>query len=340
MQTKVLQVDPERPDPPALALAARILVNGGLVAFPTETVYGLGASALKPEAVARIFAAKGRPANNPVIVHISAEHHARSLVTSWPENARRLANRFWPGPLTLVLPRSSMVPEAVTAGGPTVAIRLPGHTVSLALLRAAGIPLAAPSANRSNYLSPTRPEHVLDGLDGRIDLLIDAGPTSGGIESTVVDLTTAPPRILRPGLISVSQLESEIGSISLARTKTDSPPTEAARSPGLMNRHYAPRAPLECISGNSWIRVQMYLNEGLQVGWLTFGHTPEPLSGRLHCIEMPSDANSYAAQLYAHLHLLDKHGVERILVDLPPDTPAWAAVRDRLSRASGHKESD
>jgi L-threonylcarbamoyladenylate synthase len=340
MQTKVLQVDPEQPDPAAIALAAKILVNGGLVAFPTETVYGLGANALRPDAVSRIFAAKGRPATNPVIVHISQEPQARSLVTSWPENAVRLANHFWPGPLTIVLPRSSMVPETVTAGGPTVAIRMPGHPVALALLRAAGIPLAAPSANRSTYLSPTRPEHVLDGLDGRIDLLIDSGPTSGGIESTVVDLTTVPPRILRPGLISLSQLESEIGSITLARTETDRSSTEAARSPGLMNRHYAPRTPLECLSANSWIRAQTYLSEGLQVGWLTMGPAPDPQPTRLHCIEMPSDPNSYAAQLYSHLHLLDKFGVERILVDLPPDTPAWAAVRDRLKRATAHKESD
>jgi L-threonylcarbamoyladenylate synthase len=338
MHTKVLQVDPDRPDPAAIALAAKVLVNDGLVAFPTETVYGLGANALKPGAVSRIFAAKGRPANNPVIIHISQEAQARSLVSSWPENAGRLAKRFWPGPLTIVLPRSSVVPDIVTAGGPTVAIRVPDHPVALALLRAAGIPLAAPSANRSTYLSPTRPEHVLDGLDGRIDLLIDAGPTRGGIESTVVDLTAFPGRILRPGLISLSQLESVIGPITLARTETDNPPSEAARSPGLMNRHYAPRAPLECLSGNSWIRVQTYLSEGLQVGWLTLGPAPGPLPAQLSRIEMPLDPNSYAAQLYACLHLLDKSGVERILVDLPPDTPVWAAVRDRLSRASANKE--
>jgi L-threonylcarbamoyladenylate synthase len=333
METKVLQVDPERPDSGVIALAAEILVNGGLVAFPTETVYGLGADALNPNAVSSIFAAKGRPANNPVIVHIFEESQARALVKIWPEQAVQLANHFWPGPLTIVLPRSSAVPDIVTAGGATVAIRIPAHPVALALLRAAKVPIAAPSANRSSYLSPTRPEHVLDGLEGRIDLLLDAGPTSGGIESTVVDLTRSPSRLLRPGLISLSELELTLGLITFPIAQTKEP----LRSPGLLKRHYAPRALLECLEDSTWNHVQDYLKAGHRVGWLAFGQPPSPMPARLQCVQMPVDPASYGARLYSSLYLLDKSSVERILVDLPPDTPEWAAIRDRLRRASAQK---
>ena len=176
-----------------------MLRRGGLVAFPTETVYGLGANALDAEAVRHIFAAKGRPATNPVIVHVAEIARVREVVADWPPLAERLAGRFWPGPLTLVLPRHPALPALVTAGGPTVAVRVPLHPVALALLRAAVVPVAAPSANRSTRLSPTRAEHVLAGLAGRIDLLLDGGPASGGLESTVLDVTTVPPRLLRRG---------------------------------------------------------------------------------------------------------------------------------------------
>ena len=190
-----------------------MLRGGGLAAFPTETVYGLGANALDAAAVARIFAAKGRPANNPLIVHLADAAQVREIAADWPESASRLAERFWPGPLTLVLPRRDIVPDIVTARGPTVAVRVPAHPVAQALLRAAALPLAAPSANRSTELSPTRAEHVLRGLEGRIDLLLDGGPTAGGIESTVLDVTIMPPRLLRPGLIGVAQLEAVIGPL-------------------------------------------------------------------------------------------------------------------------------
>src|SRR5438270_2167933 len=183
MPTEVLPVSAEAPAADVIARAARVLRAGGLVAFPTETVYGLGANALDAVAVARIFAAKGRPANNPLIVHVAAIDAARDLTAAWPESAARLAERFWPGPLTLVLPRAGRVPDIVTASGPTVAVRVPAHPVALALLRAAALPIAAPSANRSTSLSPTTAEHVRRGLDGRIDLLLDAGPTAGGLES-------------------------------------------------------------------------------------------------------------------------------------------------------------
>src|SRR5690348_13744143 len=213
MKTAIFPLDPSSANLEAIAEAARILRAGGLVAFPTETVYGLGANALDASAVARIFAAKGRPANNPLIIHIADASDVRKVVADWPESAGRLAERFWPGPLTLVLPRCDAVPDAVTAGGPTVAVRVPAHPVAQALVRAAGVPIAAPSANRSMELSPTRAEHVLRGLDGRIDVLLDGGPTAGGIESTVLDLTATPPRLLRPGLIGVAELEAVLGRV-------------------------------------------------------------------------------------------------------------------------------
>src|SRR5581483_10612849 len=243
VETEVVRVHPQKPDETAMTRAAEALRGGGLVAFPTETVYGLGANALDAEAVARIFAAKGRPANNPLIVHVPDVAAARELVTDWPETAERLAERFWPGPLTLALPRRETIPDIVTAGGPTVAVRVPAHPVALALFRAAGVPVAAPSANRSGYLSPTRAEHVLAGLDGRIEMVLDAGPVPGGIESTVLDLTGDPPRLLRPGLVSPAELEAVIGPIRTAEPA----PTGGDRplpSPGMLSRHYAPRTPL------------------------------------------------------------------------------------------------
>ncbi|HMF19354.1 MAG TPA: L-threonylcarbamoyladenylate synthase, partial [Gemmataceae bacterium] len=236
MQTQVLLVDSDHPDSDAIARAAEILRNGGLVAFPTETVYGLGANALDPAAVARIFQAKGRPPQNPLIVHVAKLETTANLAADWPEKATELAERFWPGPLTLVVRKRACVPDAVTAGGDTVALRVPSHPVALALLKAANIPIAAPSANRSTLLSPTRAEHVLHGLEGRIDLLLDAGPTPGGLESTVLDVTTNPPRLLRPGLISPAELGAVIGPI----IQKESPnPGDTLRSPGMLGRHYA-----------------------------------------------------------------------------------------------------
>ncbi len=203
ISTRVLRLDPARIDQTAIAEAAAILHSGGLVAFPTETVYGLGASALDADAVARIYAAKARPSCNPIIVHVPDVTAARGLTTSWPEAAERLAARFWPGPLTLVLPRSQAIPDIVTGGGPNVGLRVPAQPIAQALLQAANLPVAAPSANLATYISPTTAQHVLRGLGGRIDCLLDGGPTSAGIESTVLDLTTDPPRVLRPGPVQI-----------------------------------------------------------------------------------------------------------------------------------------
>jgi L-threonylcarbamoyladenylate synthase len=340
MQTAVLAIDPNAPDPVVLARAAGVLRAGGLVAFPTETVYGLGADALIAEAVGRVFTAKGRPANNPLIVHVADEAGARAVAGEWPEAAARLAARFWPGPLTLVVPKAAAVPAVVTAGGPTVAVRVPAHPVALALLRAAGVPLAAPSANRSSQLSPTRAEHVLRGLAGRIDLVLDGGPTTGGLESTVLDVTSTPPRLLRPGLIGPADLEAVIGPVTCSQAAAGET-AGVLPSPGMMRRHYAPRKPLECVEGDSLSRVEELAAAGERVGWLVFGRSyifptnviPFPTS--VYYGQLPSDPTACAAQLYDLLHHLDKDvPVTRIVVELPPDTPEWLAVRDRLRRAS------
>jgi L-threonylcarbamoyladenylate synthase len=331
MRTEVLTVDANHPDGGALARAAAVLRGGGLVAFPTETVYGLGASALDAAAVARVFAAKGRPSNNPLIVHVAGAGEAAAVVASWPAPAARLAERFWPGPLTLVLPKGPAVPDAVTAGGPTVAVRVPAHPVALALLRAAGVPVAAPSANRSGYLSPTRAEHVLAGLDGRIEMVLDAGPVPGGIESTVLDLASDPPRLLRPGLVSPAELEAIVGPV---RTPEPAPTGDERPmpSPGMLSRHYAPRTPLELAEDGGRGRVEELRRAGLRVGWLTFD--PAESAGGVTVIVMPRDAREYAARLYAALHALDAAGLDRLVAALPPDSPEWLAVRDRLRRAA------
>jgi L-threonylcarbamoyladenylate synthase len=331
VETEVLSISAEHPQADVIARAADILRRGGLVAFPTETVYGLGANALKADVVARIFQAKDRPPTNPLIVHITRTEQVHGLVTSFPDTAARLAQRFWPGPLTLVLPKQPIVPDLVTATLPTVAVRMPAHPVARALIDAAGFPIAAPSANRSSLLSPTRAEHVLRGLSGRIDMLLDSGPTSGGLESTVLDLTTTPPRLLRPGLVSVAELEAIAGPI--ARPEAAASPSTPMPSPGMLARHYAPRAPLQVSEDTGFTTVVEWLRKGVRVGWLTLAEPAEIPTGVLLQI-MSRDPAEYSAQLYAVLHALDDAGVGRIVVEMPPDTDAWLAVRDRLRRAA------
>jgi L-threonylcarbamoyladenylate synthase len=326
---EVLTVDPQHPEPESVARAAAVLRRGGLVAFPTETVYGLGANALDAEAVRRIFAAKGRPPHNPLIVHLADTSRVREVAADWPPEAERLAERFWPGPLTLVLPRAAAVPDIVTAGGPTVAVRVPVHPVALALLRAADVPVAAPSANRSAQLSPTRAQHVLEGLAGRIDLLLDGGPTPGGLESTVLDVTTTPPRLLRPGLVSPARLEEVVGVVE----RPHGLPAEgqALVSPGMLAKHYSPRTPLECVEQGG-TRVTELVAAGLRIGWLSLSE--EGRSSGLVKVDMPLAPAEYAAELYATLHEMDRLGLDRIVVTLPPEGEEWLAVRDRLRRAA------
>jgi len=317
MNTEILRVDPVVPEPAIIAKAADLLRTGRLVAFPTETVYGLGANSLDPVAVRSIFTAKGRPASNPVILHVADPSQVVNVVAEWPETARRLAARFWPGPLTIVVPKKPGVPDEVTAGGPTVAVRCPNHPVARALLRVAGVPVAAPSANRSTELSPTLAEHVVKSLNGRIDMILDGGPCAGGIESTVVDVTGGVVRLLRPGLITVPMLEEVVGLVDLASRGCE-PPGSVARSPGQMAKHYSPRTPV-VLALDVDAEHRRLRDAGL----------------RVISVECDSDDPvGYATDLYAILHELDEGGFDRIVIELPPDTPEWAAVRDRLTRAA------
>jgi L-threonylcarbamoyladenylate synthase len=279
-----------------------------------------------------IFAAKGRPGNNPLIVHVADQADAVSLSASWPDGARKLADRFWPGPLTLVVPAGPRIPHTVTAGGTTVGLRVPAHPVAQLLLRETGLPLAAPSANRSSSLSPTHAEHVLAGLNGRIAMILNAGPTPGGLESTVLDLTQQPPVLLRPGLVTPLEIENSIGPI--ARQAVASP-GKPLKSPGMLDRHYAPRAPLECVPGNGWERVRQLCAGGCRVGWLTFREPPGSMTMAGVCVlTMPDQPRLYGAQLFNALHVLDAAGVDRIVVEFPPAGDAWLAIHDRLQRAA------
>jgi L-threonylcarbamoyladenylate synthase len=332
MHTLVLPVDPHDPDRHAIARAADVLRRGGLVAFPTETVYGLGALALDPLAVARIYTAKGRPASNPIIVHVADADAVGQVATAWPETAARLAERFWPGPLTLVLPRHPDVPDLVTANGETVGVRVPAHPVAQALLRAVAAPVAAPSANRSCELSPTCGQHVLGSLEGRIEVLVDAGPTPGGIESTVLDLASARPRLLRPGLVSLAELEAVVGPVERAPAPAELP--AILPSPGMMARHYAPRTTLECVGDSGRDRARALCEAGQRVGWVTFLEKPGLEHANLVVEVLPATVIDCSARLYAVLHRLDALQLDRIIVALPPHTEEWLAVHDRLQRAS------
>ena len=328
-----LPVDPSSPDPDAIARAAAVLKRGGLVAFPTETVYGLGAHALDPAAVARIFAAKGRPDYNPLIVHVAGVEEARGLAAAWSDAAERLAAAFWPGPLTLVVPRSAAVPDAVTAGLPTVALRVPAHPVARALLEAARLPVAAPSANRSTELSPTRAAHVEKSLRDRVELILDGGPTEVGIESTVVSLTAALPTVLRPGTVSTGELRAVLGEV--AELSAQGGGRAARPSPGMLDRHYAPRGELRLFGAEERARVQddVYLATlgGRDVGALVFTPLAAPVARQ---VTMPADPAAYARGLYAALHALDDAGCDLVLVERVPGEAAWDGVRDRLRRAA------
>jgi L-threonylcarbamoyladenylate synthase len=328
------QVDPFRPDAAVINEAAELIRQGRLVAFPTETVYGLGANALDAAAVQRIFTAKGRPGYNPLIVHVAAGEEAQRYVTAWPESAARLAAAFWPGPLTLVLPKQPQIPGNVTAGLDSVAIRVPAHPVALALLRAARLPIAAPSANPFTELSPTTAAHVVKGLGDRVDLILDGGPTAVGIESTVLDLSGSRPLLLRPGLISSEELAAVLNQeVTLARTHATA--TAPRPSPGMLDRHYAPRAELRLFGSQNRLEIVAEARQALDAGRLVGALLLAPLEVPLqHALVMPQDAAAYARLLYAALHSLDDLACDLILVERPPVTAAWQGVRDRLERAT------
>jgi L-threonylcarbamoyladenylate synthase len=357
VKTLRLHADPARIDTiearEAISTAARILREGGLVALPTETVYGLGANALDANAVARIFAAKDRPSWDPIIVHIAgpvrANRMLEDLVANAPETARKLMAAFWPGPLTLLLPRSERVPDAVTAGRPLVGVRMPAHPVAYELIRQAGVPVAAPSANLFGHISPTTAAHVLDDLDGRIDAILDAGPTDHGVESTVLDPNQNPMVIYRPGAITTVQIQEVAGEVEAFKgdAELQSTPREALPSPGVGIRHYAPRARVILIEApladlprklaaaaveHAQNRIGIMLPA--EVAPTSIGDSTAGNTAAIYPWGHWATPEDLARNLYAGLRELDAQGCTVILCPLPPDRGVGAAIRDRLRKAA------
>jgi L-threonylcarbamoyladenylate synthase len=303
--------------------AADVLRRGGLVGFPTETVYGLGADASSRDAVARLYAAKRRPADHPVIVHFANAEAAFSWAREVPEAARRLAARFWPGPLTLILKRSPKAGDFVTGGQDSIGLRVPAHPVAQQLLAAFGGGIAAPSANRFGQVSPTTASHVKQDLGTDAELVLDGGPSEVGIESTIVDLSGEGAVLLRPGHLGRPELEKALGA-SIAEKRADSP-----RHSGGLERHYAPITPARLVPPHELDREITRLREHVAV--LAFSRPDERVE---YWLRMPREPLGYAQRLYAALRELDGAGCESILIEAPPEAPEWAGVRDRLMRAT------
>jgi L-threonylcarbamoyladenylate synthase len=313
--------------------AAALLKSGGLVAFATETVYGLGANALDPQAVAGIFEAKGRPRFDPLIVHLPDAEQVRELVRDFPAAAARLAERFWPGPLTLVLPRRDRVPDIVTAGLPTVAVRVPRHPLALELLCRTGLPIAAPSANLFGYVSPTTAEHVAEQLGDRIDLILDGGPCQVGVESTVLLVAEAAPVLLRPGGVTREEIERVVGPIQVRTGRGPVDEEDAFPSPGMTARHYAPRTRLVLVDG------LQDAPRGAQVGALTLrGVTDRAAYGLVEVLSLEGDLREAASKLFAALRRLDAAQLDCIAAERVPETGLGAAINDRLRRAAARDE--
>ncbi len=341
MMTELLQATPE-----AIERAAALLRQGQVIAFPTETVYGLGADALCPEAVLRIFAAKSRPADNPLIVHVTAVGEVEPLVAYIDDRARALMARFWPGPLTLVLPKSARVPDAVTGGLDTVAVRMPAHPVAQALIRAAGVPIAAPSANRSGRPSPTTAQHVWADMEGRIPLILDGGGCEVGLESTVLDLSEPVPLVLRPGGVTVEMLRAELGEVRVdASTLAPLDAKVAPRSPGMKYRHYAPEAEVIIVAGEQSARIaraRLLYDEAMAQGESAAILAPsEHAAAYAPRFVRPwgdkADPQTAAAQLFAALRELDTLGMRRIVAEAVEAQGIGLAIMNRLCRAAGFR---
>ena len=342
-ETRVLVVDADHPDPPVIRQAAEVLHAGRLVAFPTETVYGLGASALDTEAVGRIYSAKGRPASNPLIVHIAAVEHLAEVAVEIPDLAQQLAARFWPGPLTLVLKRHPRITEAVSLGRPTVAVRLPAHPVARALIAEAGVPVAAPSANRFTRPSGTTAQHVLADLAGHVDLILDAGATPIGVELTVLDLTSETPVVLRPGGVTLEALRELVPGVqrySGAVAMDDSAARPA--SPGMLARHYSPQAevllfsgPAEAVLDRMRQTAQARLEAGQRVGLLLPDFEAEWFGDLPVCtVTLGADLAGMARHLFAALRDLDAQAVDVILAHTVEPVGLGVTISDRLLRAA------
>ena len=331
--TRVVAIDPVTPDRTAIAEAASILRAGQLVAFPTETVYGLGADGLNPMALSRIYAVKGRPPDNPLILHLASPDQLPLVAAQVPTIAHHLMQAFWPGPLTLILPKTFRVPDLATAGLTTVAVRIPAHPVALALITAAETPLAAPSANRSGLPSPTTAQHVFDDLCGRIPLILDAGPTRIGLESTVLDVTSTPPVILRPGGITQEAIEAVIGPLQQVASMA-----QRRQSPGTRYRHYSPKARVVLVEEAQSETLQAAIAKALQhstrVGCLLHELEPSHLPPMIQVRRLGGAVADYAHGLFSALRALDELGLDVIVVEGVQEQGLGVAVMDRLRRAA------
>ncbi len=346
MKTEIIKVDIDNIDILKIKYAAQVLRDGGLVAFPTETVYGLGADALNEGAVKKIFEAKGRPSDNPLIVHVADKNSVVNLVAQIPEKALHLMDKFWPGPLTLVMEKLSIIPEIITAGLDTVAVRVPANPIALALIREAGIPVAAPSANVSGKPSPTDPKHVINDLNGKVDVIIDGGFSDIGVESTVVDMVLEPPMLLRPGGVTVEQLTSVLGRIQIDTAIAGKSLDDRVipRSPGMKYKHYAPKADVIIVEGEQE-KIVLRINEmardyeekGIKVGILATDQTthmyPEFLTVSLGS---RLDPGTIAANLFKALRAFDKTDVKVILAEAVDVSGIGLAVMNRMKKAAGY----
>ena len=322
----------------AVKRAVELLRAGEAVALPTETVYGLAANALDAVAVARIFEIKGRPPQNPLIVHVSSVAMARQCASSWPEMADKLAAAFWPGPLTLVLPRAESIPDNVVAGGNTVGVRWPSHPFIKAVIQECGFPLAAPSANPSNQISPTSAAHVRESLGSKVRLIVDGGQSQVGIESTVLDLTTRPPQVLRPGMIHTASLLAVLGESGLRTADSGTrDKEEVLRSPGQLRKHYSPKARLVILKwkDDDDLRAQVMAHAIQPSKCHVIAHSHVPSGGGLGGVSViPHDAEAYARAIYAEFHQCDTEGASWIVAEAVPARPEWTAIADRLQRAA------
>jgi len=345
LRTKILRVNAVNPDPDAIEEAATIIRKGGLVAFPTETVYGLGADALSRDAVFKIFEAKGRPPDNPIIVHVSSLNDLKKVTDDISPIAKLLIERFWPGPLTLLFKRKSTVPDITVAGLNTVAVRMPRHLIALSLIHASETPIAAPSANISGSPSPTTAEHVFSDLNGKIELILDGGESNIGVESTVLDITCTPPVVLRPGGTPVEEIESSIGEVvldkaALAEIRLDK---YLARSPGTKYKHYAPRAPLILIEGSSLRKVKLKVQEtadnlkkqGKKKVAIIAQGAHDYKADIVKSLGSRGDLDEIAKKLFPTLREMDEQKVDAIVVERVETRGLGLAIMNRLRRASG-----
>lgn len=344
METRIEKIDKNQIDEQVMAKAGEVLQSGGLVAFPTETVYGLGANALNGEAAKKIYAAKGRPSDNPLIVHIADVDALDYIVENVPENARKIMNRFWPGPLTLVFRKSEKVPYGTTGGLETVAVRMPENEIALQLIRAGGGYVSAPSANTSGRPSPTNAQHVWDDLAGKIDMIIDGGNVDIGVESSILDMTAEPPMILRPGAITKEMLEEVIGEVSIDKALISEDSEEAPKAPGMKYRHYAPKAQLMIVDGETEESVKAIkqiayeqTRLGYKVGIIATNETVNQYTtGVVKCIGARSNENSIAKNLYKVLREFDEEEVSYIYSESFTEEGIGNAIMNRLEKAAGH----